>query len=677
MIKKNINLVLIIIIGLLLLFQFFSYQNKLSQKFDLHYLRDLYDHSQWSIPTSIRPIGDAELYQVAGYELVKNNSFYKINPEVPPLGKYLYGLSIVSFNNPYITSLILWILTIGMFFLVTRTFFQNTFLTLISLLLFVSEPLLISESMTTMLDIPQLLVLLVHIYAILKLVERRKQTLKFYLFTVLAGITLGAFISIKIALFSPIIILVDTIFLWKNRKILAVIPIIAVSGTAYILSYLPYFLAGNTFVDFIRAQKWMLNFYLTSTAKPIPGMVILSLVSGWIKGWNNDSVWMRIPEWTILRLIYLLTLVTAAYRLVRNGLNGDNKFTYLIYLSLGLLAAYSFVPFFHRYLVLVIPLFILLFTQEVIKHKKIPIVIIFTIFAIQFFLFYNPSPAESIKRMTYTWQNGTYQDLYSYLDQKTQVQTKQYEFWEKLALLERDLGVTKKTVSITIPRYNPLQSTVEGKASITYHTKIGLINHSTPVTLSKKGTSWKIDWNMNGILPGFDVNDKIISHYQEGHYGNLALKDGTILITEENRPFFSVIPKNIRNESILVSQLAFLTGLQKHEVEHFYKANAVPDSIIDIGILKPELSRNYISTIDLDKDILVTYKKGKFYNASFQTKEAVQRLRYNDILYSHRINPMLGGKLEIMKQDGRRQVLLERNKVDGENVVIDELAVQK
>jgi hypothetical protein len=71
---------------------FFS-RSFLLQAPDVAHLTDLYHHSQWSVPLSTRTISDDQLYLVAGAELAQGAQPFAINPEVPPLGKYLYALA--------------------------------------------------------------------------------------------------------------------------------------------------------------------------------------------------------------------------------------------------------------------------------------------------------------------------------------------------------------------------------------------------------------------------------------------------------------------------------------------------------------------------------------------------------------------------------------------------------
>jgi hypothetical protein len=86
---------LAVAIILVVAWSFFSFRWIFSYHFDYTYFKDWYGHSQWQIPLSPRTMGDAELYQLSGLELVRGANPFSINPEVPPLVKYFYGLSFI------------------------------------------------------------------------------------------------------------------------------------------------------------------------------------------------------------------------------------------------------------------------------------------------------------------------------------------------------------------------------------------------------------------------------------------------------------------------------------------------------------------------------------------------------------------------------------------------------
>ena len=170
----------------------FSSRSLLFKKIDLTYLEDLFSHSQWSIPLSTRIMSDNELYQVAGYRLIKGDSAFSINPEVPPVAKYFYGLGILLFKNSFLISLFFYTLAIFLFTKISFKIFSNKNLARISIVLFCLSPILISQITQTMLDLPQLVFLLAHVLTLLHTNQLLKSKKSIFLI-ILSGISLGLF----------------------------------------------------------------------------------------------------------------------------------------------------------------------------------------------------------------------------------------------------------------------------------------------------------------------------------------------------------------------------------------------------------------------------------------------------------------------------------------------------
>jgi predicted membrane-bound dolichyl-phosphate-mannose-protein mannosyltransferase len=207
--------IMLFIVALMIFIELFAFRGILRERFDTTYMYDLYEHSQWSIGKSIRSISDAGLYEVAGHQLVTKNTFYDINPEVPPLGKYIIGISILLFHNGKILSAFLYLISIGLFYLVVSELVKKPLLKLLAVLLYVSEPLIFSQAGLSMLDLPQLCALLAHMLILLRIHNHKKISL---LNILLAGISFGAFISIKIGFLSLIILFVDLFILYEQKK---------------------------------------------------------------------------------------------------------------------------------------------------------------------------------------------------------------------------------------------------------------------------------------------------------------------------------------------------------------------------------------------------------------------------------------------------------------------------
>src|SRR3989344_4620992 len=88
---------LIIYFGLFL----FSHRQIYLQSFDPKVAEDRYLNSSYGKIRASYILSDEELYATEGYFLVRGRDLHQLTPGHPPLGKYIIGLSILIFGNPY------------------------------------------------------------------------------------------------------------------------------------------------------------------------------------------------------------------------------------------------------------------------------------------------------------------------------------------------------------------------------------------------------------------------------------------------------------------------------------------------------------------------------------------------------------------------------------------------
>lgn len=657
--------------------QAFSYRSLYVTPHDHKYVRDVFDHSQWQLPISTRSIGDEMLYQVAGYDLLTKWDYFNINPEVPPVGKYLYGASILLFNNTFIISLLLFFFSIFVFYHISKNILKTKEYVYIATLLFASDLLVLSQMGQTMLDLPQLVFFILHIFAILKLCASMK-LYKSIFYATLAGISLGLFAGTKIAFFAVIIVAINAVLLYKSKRFTYLFLIIPIAGITYVTSYLPFFLSGNSLLDFARAQKWMLHFYLSSKANPVYGIVFPAFIFGWIKGWSNTH-WDRVHEWSILWPVYFGAFMLVLREIYRKKFKVDTSTLYISALIIGLLAGFSIVPFFARYFLLVIPLFIMLAVPTImqLEFKKISKKYFFTgilsLFLIQYIFFLNPGPKPVVEGMQETFKKGIYQDFYGNIDLETQKSISRQEFWRNLQTFERNLGVSKREVTIAPPTFTvPLQKTATANMTVLYTTKLGLIKHSTPITLINERNRWKVQWDPEIMLKGYTMQTEIVPEYQTGTYGSLSLSNGVLLSQEGQWPFFSILPQKVEStERDMQLQLAKLTGINQSDLEVLYKANNQPDWPAEIGFLKHELDPTSITNTQFPPAVTIEQRSTRIYSRSVFKNNYFEKVKILESRYADKLNPILGGKITMIDEKGNKKVVISQQKKDGVDVIFD------
>lgn len=364
--KKYLALLSFIFL-ILNLFQIYKSNKPLYlSKFDKNIAYQDYYQSQWVKPNSKNPISDSDLYQVAGYELVTTGIHYKINPEVPPLGKLIIGYSILIFGNGYISSYISLLLSLLLFYFLTKYFFKNFFLRLFSVLLLSLDPLFVSFSKETLLD--QYLLIALFLHAIFLFKTLYSTCKKSYMYATFSGLAFGAFMAIKIGILGIVPLGIHLFLIIKSNKLKTILPFTISAILIYLGSYMSFFINGENIWQLAKNHKWMLSFYADSTVIPVYGAVFASLLTGYIKGWHEGAIWTRISEWSILWPIYTILYVYFVVRLKFNKIKPE--IIYITILTSSLITMYIFMPFFARYLLLIIPKFIIISILSFISFNK-------------------------------------------------------------------------------------------------------------------------------------------------------------------------------------------------------------------------------------------------------------------------------------------------------------------
>lgn len=620
-----------IILGLFLIFLLYSFRGIYSQKFDYKYIKDLYDHSQWTLAKTVRSVSDDQVYQVAGYDAVTTSELYRVAPEVPPLGKYLIGTSIIIFKNGQIMSFILYIISIFVFYFLASLILKNAKLVTIATLIFSTEPLIFSQATLTMMDLPLTISLLFHTLFMLLLLKNNKETFSLFKKIILvlgAGFSLGAFLAIKIGFFAVVIIIVDAIILIKNKKLPYFLFMSLCAFVFYSFTYLPFFMQGHTFIEFLKAQKWMITFYLTSKVKALIGMPLVSLAFGYYKNWSEGSQFNRVSEWTILWPFYLWTIFNIVKNFVKNRLRFNNDHLYILLLCFGFFGLFIIIPFWVRYLVMILPFMIIYFANYISRLNKKIILILLIVYCFQIAIYlYQPLRQDYLNGLAQAWEKGTYQDLYNSVDSSLKKSFSRQQFWRFNQKFDRDLVVLKKTVIIKkVNKFWQYPQTVD--IEIDYQTPIVTYIDKYRTQFIKENGQWKIKWNYN---PGYAK-----SKYVNKTNGRLTMENGEIISEGVKRPFYSVTLSKIKDESLLQQQLLYLTGLKKYDLELKYKANNQLDWPAGIDFLKDELTIASAEALILDPGIQVEMRETRVFNPLIQ----------NMLLPV--LNPKLGGEIKVL-----------------------------
>lgn len=457
--------------------------------FDYDYLWERYNSSQWRDAFSTRIISDDELYQVAGVELWRGADIFSINPEVPPLAKYIYGASAEILGKPFWASLAWYVLGLLAVYWLARSFVKPAAAAWTTLFLALS-PLFFSQITQAMLDLPLAVTLLLHIFAMVKLEADKKRAT---LWLVVAGITLGMFAAIKVPVLVPLIILADGWWLWRQRKIWQLFPIIVLTGLVYVLSFSAFFLQNNSFLAWLRNEKWTLDFYTSGNVRPFPLNFPITVLTGWYKGWWGDP-WRPAIEWTIL---WPLAIIGFFYKIKEDFKRRSEKVSarWLYLRLICVLIAISFIalPFWARYFLILLPLVTIFFVRWIdsLHQPQRIFIALAAVFSLQALVFFRPTPAPTLLFVRNSWEEGYYQDVYPHvaptnLDRDT--------FDATMDELDLSLNAQERRVRFIIPVVWPWQNSSQTEAQVTFYTFDGIKRHSFTVPIVRSNGHWLLLW---------------------------------------------------------------------------------------------------------------------------------------------------------------------------------------
>ncbi len=571
-----------LIIGIFAYLALILYTNRASftSRFNADYWKDRYEHSQWKLPVSTRTIGDDGLFLYEGYRLIRGDNPADYNAEVPPIGKYLIGLSILIFGNGYWYGFIITSLATLAFFLLARTLQINSKLSFAITLLFLTDPLITGQFPVTLLGSLQLLFLL-GTFLFLTHVTTAKRYAS--LFAIALGISFGLFSGAKTPLYSPFIGIIVLVVLWMTRQsIKTILLFLGGALAAYLTPYLPYFLQGHSFTEWIVMQKWMIGFFRSSLLSPNTGSAITSLLFNrtqnlFSRVWEGGDVWS--PAWPLITIVGIGSLFFKKNRLLIP----------IIISVIVLLIVLSLIPFWTRYLLLIVPLLYLAAAGTLTKLKIAPIIffIILTANVMGSVDILFPTPQATVKTFTYAWEHGFFQDMYEEL--ATSSKTTDRQSFHRLGLQAYyDGQIEGANIEIVSPRWSRFESPQSARLRITYFTReLGSFSEQLSIPVIKENGRWVIPWQWEYLMEGFDETKHLETTVIPARRGSIIGSDGTILAQDTPGVMVWITPENVepnKEEAMLTSlETAFNRHPGAVSIHHRYVGNALLDLPIPVG----------------------------------------------------------------------------------------------
>lgn len=342
-----------------------------TEKFKPKIYEEKYNKSQYVIPQSKTQISDGELLSYAGYRYAKGINPILINPEHPPLGKYFIGWFTLLTGNNRLVSLFFAVANLILVAMIIYFITKSLFCSLLGIVFMSFDTVFIDQIIyAPLLDIIQLFFLLLYFFFLFYWLKEEK-----FWKLIMMGISLGCMASTKIYFPVFFVIVSSIISLLKLNKRLQNIIIFLFVTTffiifVYTLSYLVYFLYGNSLRSFLGTQKWIFLFWKDNSvqaSKFFGDALSLILFNRW-KVWWGKKLYIQFEHWSFLwPLFFIIGFMIAIYILIRSERQKIGKKLFIessICLSFWIILAtiyLSLLPISPRYLmILFVPIYILI-----------------------------------------------------------------------------------------------------------------------------------------------------------------------------------------------------------------------------------------------------------------------------------------------------------------------------
>lgn len=349
-------------------------------------LEDMYNSSQYIQKHPKAIITDNVVYSYAAGRYIQGINLILVNPEVPPLGKYIIASSILIFRNENIVNLVFCIALFPLLFFLSYMVLKNYLLAIIPPVFFSFEKMFANQILVTpVLDIFQLDFLIISFIFFL-LALTKKNSIWFFVF---ASLFLGCFISTKFFASGFVVaaVFIATTFLISRKKMIPLLLSLLVAPVVLILSYSRLFFFGYSVREVIGVQKWVFWYNTGHLGNPpftVWDLILFNRMHTW---WAGNAIIPDLQFNVFWPFIVIISLVTTFF-LGRKSIKAKHPVTlimvwcifYLVFLNVGQISSRYFfilIPFLYILSVFGISKFVLFFRPRI--HKRLSILLVIAI----------------------------------------------------------------------------------------------------------------------------------------------------------------------------------------------------------------------------------------------------------------------------------------------------------
>ncbi len=583
---KYPNILFYFLIFVVIIAIFFLQRQVFFYKYEPEYYENWYYHSQWNYPDSTRGISDGELYKFVGYRLIEGENPFNVNFEMPPFGKSLYGLAEMYLGNPYWLSIFLYLFSLFVLFLLIKELFKTRQIIWLPLFLFVTSPFVANQIGQTMLDLPMMLMYLIHVFLFIKFLSNRN------LATLIAsGVFLGLATGTKPGVYTPLVLVLGLVLVFfTTKKILDLVFYLGSVFAGYVFAYFTYFIRHPNPIPWLRLHQKPLEFYLRPGIHP-----------DYLKQWKliffNYQEWWQagrkiaLGDGTLILPIGVAAMVIVLIWAIKKR---NKQWIYIAGLSSVFLIVNTFIPFVPRYLMPIIPLFVLLITF--LFRRAGWVILLLSLINLPFLArtLSSDNPSGDMQVATRFISTRAYRELYRSITPSQRKNIPEENFINLCETFLEEIGT--RAIEVEAGEISKSKKQASVKFRIKYITKYGELIHEPTIDYIKSHNQWKISWQWDYLWPNYGPESKIVVNEKTIPLFRLIDKEGTVLAERGGWKVIYIIPRVMFDWNEHLASLSEVTGEDTMEIDKRVRG-VIPDhyprfvGYLDLGLGEEEINK--------------------------------------------------------------------------------------
>jgi len=354
-------LFIILLLGTYLLKLFFVYPEIFNYRFNKS-LVDKYFCSQditREVPCPRVFLSDGDLHIAAGYLYIKGYDPSQYHFQHTPFLKYIYGLTILLFQNPYYLEITLVMLYLIVSYIFTVKVFKSNAVATLTAILLSLGPLLRILAGDLSFDVGQAILML--LYGMAVLLRPKNFILQGVLLALFAGAKFWGAVPFFVVVFNGFN-LVNKKFYWK-KFILQMI----VAFFVFSLFYTVTFINNKGNFNIIFFQLKIFKYWITHSLSKTPFASLILFLTGYYKSWWEMK---EIVQGEVWNLLWPLSFIVASYKLFKDVVKRQiNKKTLFAFIPIAYLFYLGPQAPFVRYFILILPFFYSTLINEIISNS--------------------------------------------------------------------------------------------------------------------------------------------------------------------------------------------------------------------------------------------------------------------------------------------------------------------